>query len=327
MKICVDAGGSKVRLAVVDEQYDLRRIAKYNVRDLPKGEDGLSYALSKFVKEISTSIALDEINCIVVGGAGPVENNSVKLTNSPWIIERERLIKQFSSILRPPFKVGLINDFEALAYGLDLIEDLDVIQLHDGKPRGNVKLVCGPGTGLGLSALRSLTPDRHDVIALPTEGGHQSFAAETSEEREIWDYFKQPFVSYEHVLSGSGLKTLYSFFCKKAGRSNTSTMVPEDIVAQYGQANPIATETLAAFASILGAFCGNMVLALGALQGIYLWGGLLREYPEQLLRRNMIRRMQQRSKGLDFVAKAPVFRIKSDGVALKGCALYADKFL
>jgi glucokinase len=160
MKICVDAGGSKVRLAVVDEQYDLRRLAQYNVKDLPKGEDGLAYALSKFVKEISTNIACDKINCIVVGAAGPVENNSVKLTNSPWIIEREGLINQFSSIIRRPFKVGLINDFEALAYGLDLVEDSDVIQLHDGKPRGNVKLVCGPGTGLGLSALRSLTPNR-----------------------------------------------------------------------------------------------------------------------------------------------------------------------
>src|SRR5215472_10782334 len=108
MKICVDAGGSKVRLAVVDEQYGLRRVSKYNVRDLPKREDGLSYALAKFVKEISTDIALDEINCIVIGAAGPVENNSVKLTNSPWIIERERLINQFSSIIRRPFKVGLI---------------------------------------------------------------------------------------------------------------------------------------------------------------------------------------------------------------------------
>src|SRR5262249_23217855 len=184
--------------------------------------------------------------------AGPVENNCVRLTNSPWIIEREELINQFSSIIRHPFKVGLINDFEALAYGLDLIEDSDVIQLNDRKPRGDVKLVCGPGTGLGLSALRSLTPNRHDVIALPTEGGHQSFAAETAEEREISDYFKQPFVSYEHVLSGSGLKKLYSFFCEKAGRPNTSTIVPEDIVAQYGEAHPIAMETLTAFASILG---------------------------------------------------------------------------
>src|SRR5262249_41994231 len=126
MKICVDAGGTKVRLAVVGEQYDLRRIAKYNVKDLPNEKDGLSHALSNFVKEISTSIAFNEINCIVVGAAGPVENNCVRLTNSPWIIEREELINQFSSIFRQPFKVGLINDFEALAYGLDLIEESDV---------------------------------------------------------------------------------------------------------------------------------------------------------------------------------------------------------
>jgi glucokinase len=327
MKICADAGGSKVRFAVVDEHYNVRRIAKYNVADLPQGEAGLSNALSKFAIEISSDTDLREISHLVIGAAGPVENSSVHLTNSDWRVERDALKSEFASIISGPFKVGLINDFEALAYGLALLGHDDVIALHSGKTKGDTRLVCGPGTGLGLAALRSLGPDRFDVIAIPTEGGHQSFPAETPMEREIWDYFMQPIVTYEHILSGPGLQTLYSFFSEKAGRPNAGNLLPVDIIKQFSQANPIAMRTLETFASILGAFCGNMVLALGARQGVYLWGGILKEFPEQLLRRNMLQRLHKRAKGLEFVADAPVFRIISDEVALKGCALYADKFL
>jgi glucokinase len=327
MKICADAGGSKVRFAVVDKQYTVRRISKYSIKDLPQGEAGLLKALSRFAKEISGNTNLTEISHLVIGAAGPIENSSVQLTNSNWIVERDALIREFSHIIPGPFKVGLINDFEALAYGLALLEDNDVIVLYSGKTNGDTRIVCGPGTGLGLAALRSLGPDRFDVIAIPTEGGHQSFAAETPTEREIWDYFVQPVISYEHILSGLGLQTLYNFFSEKAGKPNARNLLPVDIIKQFSQANPIAMSTLEAFASILGAFCGNMVLALGARQGVYLWGGILKEFPEKLLRRNMLQRLHQRAQGLEFVANTPVFRIISDEVALKGCALYADKFL
>jgi glucokinase len=326
MKICVDAGGSKVSFALIDQRYRLQRLTKYSVAELPKGEAGLLTALSKFVKDISHNTNLKEVKCLVVGAAGPIEDNSVRFTNSDWTIDRESLIRDFSHLIPGDFKVALLNDFEALAYGLALLEDADVVEVHRGKPKGDTKLVCGPGTGLGLAGLRSLSSDKFDVIALPTEGGHQSFAAETPIEHEILNYFMQPVVSYEHILSGSGLQKLYDFFSERADKPNTCALLPNDIVKQYAQANTIAVRTLETFASILGAFCGNMVLALGARQGVYLWGGILREFPQELLKLNMLNRLQQRPKG-SFVADAPVFQIISDDVAARGCALYADIFL
>jgi glucokinase len=324
MKLCADAGGSKVKLAMVDEQYRVRRSASYNVTDLPKREAGLIAALSHYVKTISGGTDLKEIKYLVVGAAGPVENNRVQFTNSDWLIEQNFLTKEFSKLIPGQFKIALLNDFEALAYGLALLSDEDVLAINRGNPKGETRLVCGPGTGLGLAALRSLSSNRNDVIALSTEGGHQSFAAETPLEREICDYIAQPVVSYEQILSGRGLQSLYDFFSARPRKPNISAPLPLDIVRQYTDGDKIAQRTLETFASILGAFCGNMMLALGARKGVYLWGGILHEFPEQLLRQNMLTRLQQRPNA-SYVADAPVFKIISDDVAVKGCALYADK--
>lgn len=323
MKICADAGGSKVKFAVVDEHYHVRRIANYNVVDLPKGEAGFITALSNFVEEISHHVDLKEVTQLAIGAAGPVENDSVQFTNSDWSIARNCLAQELSKLIPGQFKTALLNDFEALAYGLVLLEDEDILAINRGNPKGETKIVCGPGTGLGLAGLRSLSSNKYDVIALASEGGHQSFAAETPVEREIWDYLAQPVVSYEHILSGRGLQALYNFFSIQSGNLNEAPS-PIGVVKQYRNENKIAIRTLETFASILGSFCGNMILALGARRGVYLWGGILHEFPQQLLRLNMLKRLQQRPQG-SFVADAPVFQIISGDVAVKGCALYADK--
>ena len=67
-----------------------------------------------------------------------------------------------------------------------------------------------------------------------------------------------------------------------------------------------------------------MALALGARRGVYLWGGILKHYPDLFLRRNFLQRFQNRGRKTEYVAEIPVFKIVSDEVALKGCALYSE---
>ena len=322
MKICCDAGGSTVRFALIDPEFNVRRIAKYPASEFVEGADGFAMSIAKFLDDIRDTREAIKITEFIVGAAGPVLHGKVSFTNSDWAIDIENIKSLFRREFSPGCLFGLINDFEALAYGLALIRGNDIETLFGKNGRGSMRMVCGPGTGLGLAGLKTLGPSELDVIAIPTEGGHQSFAAETPLERELRDQLPG-FVSYEHLLSGSGLQAIYNFHSKKNGNPAKIEIDPAKIIADFALEDVVATLTLETFAFILGAFCGNAALTLGAQKGIYLWGGILKTFPSELLKRNMMQRFQNRGQRSDYLFDVPVHKITSDEVALKGCALFA----
>jgi glucokinase len=324
MKICCDAGGSKARFALLDANYGVQRLLKYSVTGFPNGEDGFTVAFAKFLEDISDTFPIKKpIDCII-SAAGTINDGRVVFTNSDWVIDTAHIAAEFHEILENADNVHLLNDFEALAYGLINITEDDVNTLYNREGVGGTKIVCGPGTGLGLSALHKYGSNKFECAAISTEAGHQSFSPETPLEQEIYEYFMQPFVSYEQILSGFGMTTLYNFFSEQGGTPNVNELSPVEVMSQHALVTVAARRTLEAFAAILGSFCGNMALALGAREGIYLWGGILKEYPDLFLRRNFLQRFQNRGRKTDYVAEIPIHRIISDEVALKGCAMYGD---
>lgn len=83
----------------------------------------------------------------VIGIAGAVHNNCVKVTNVPhWPMLDGKSIQQICNI----DKFLFINDFAAAAYGVCNMEAKDYFRLCDSKPTSDgPKVVMGPGTGLG----------------------------------------------------------------------------------------------------------------------------------------------------------------------------------
>jgi len=63
---------------------------------------------------------------------------------------------------------------------------------------------------------------------------------------------------------------------------------------------------------------------VAARGGVYLWGGILKEYPSLFLRQYFLQRFQSRGRKTAYVADIPIYNIVSDEVALKGCAFYSD---
>ena len=92
----------------------------------------------------------------VLGIAGPVSNNMVKLTNIPhWPkLDGNQLAKDLK--LK---SFVFINDFTAAGYGISVLscKDCDILgssgeaEMQEGA--GSVKVVIGPGTGLGVGIL------------------------------------------------------------------------------------------------------------------------------------------------------------------------------
>jgi glucokinase len=168
-------------------------------------------------------VTAEPIESACLGLPGPVEGSVVHLTNLPWQVDA-RQIERVCAISR----VHLINDFHAAALGVQTASPERIQPLYSPQAPPLVQsdeapnvftrpgpnrhsLVVGAGTGLGVAAVF------HDgVHAIPVahEGGHMDFApiSDTQQALLFWLWQRHEHVSYERVLSGAGLETLYQFF-------------------------------------------------------------------------------------------------------------------
>jgi glucokinase len=319
MKICADAGGTSIRIAYVDDDHKITMKKKYLIDSFPGNDVGFYSAINKYLSDTKGVVPLNSIETIVVSAAGHIKNERVQFTNADWLLSTTELSEYFRSTMSPSLRALLLNDFEALSYGLSTLENEDVETIFRRKGHGDTKMVCGPGTGLGLAALKQ-TDDR--LIVIPSEGGHQSFPPETATEREFIKDSQQAWASYEHILSGQGLQRLFSFFSRKTDGPYSYEHSPEEILRLYEAGNSAAIKALEAFSYALGTFCGNMALALGATNGVYLWGGILTSFPNHLLRNQMMYRFHQRGRAASYVANIPVYKICCEELPLRGCSIY-----
>jgi glucokinase len=74
--------------------------------------------------------------------------------------------------------------------GVLCLKDQDVVKMNDVMPvEGGVKVVIGPGTGLGQGFMckSAFSPD-YEVY--PCEGGHVEFSVRTKEDFELLEFAK-----------------------------------------------------------------------------------------------------------------------------------------
>jgi len=213
------------------------------------------------------------------GVAGPVRGGRSKISNLPWIIDSRELALQLK--LRT---VGLINDLEAFAYGIDALESKDFATLSEGssEAEGNTAVVSA-GTGLGEAGLY-WDGYRHHPFAC--EGGHTEFAPKNDIEVELLQYLMKKYenqhVSYERILSGPGIKNVYDFLRDTSKEEEPSWLKGElaaapdapALISQLALANKaaICERTLSIFVSIFGSEAGNCALKFMSTGGIFIAG-------------------------------------------------------
>jgi len=209
----------------------------------------------------------------VLAVAGLVEGEEVRLTNLPWRVHAGRLRDELGLQ-----SVRLVNDFHALSLGIPLLAPERLRALgpvpaaRPGAQARQTFAVVGPGTGLGVGALMV----RGDAVsALETEAGHLPFAPGDALEIEILRRLAARLgrVCNEHLLSGAGLANLHRALGEIEGAAYVA-LAPEEISARAAAGDARCRQTLQRFAELLGAVAGDMVLALGAWQGVFLAGGM-----------------------------------------------------
>lgn len=209
--------------------------------------------------------------------AGPIVDAAVKLTNLPWRVSADDLRKRYSIA-----DVILINDFEALAYGIDSLDDSEHICLQPGRrDAAAVAAVIGAGTGLGHGFWRG-TAGTIEVFA--TEAGHAGFAPRNEIENELWRHLTRAYgrAMYEQILTGAGIRRLFDFVLARG--AETSAALAHDIQSDDPAAaisrhalngtDPIAVEALQLFADIYAARAADFALSVLARRGVYIAGGI-----------------------------------------------------
>jgi len=222
-----------------------------------------------------------EPDAICLAAAGPVINDCIRLTNNHWHIDGRELRQKF-----PSSKVRLLNDFEAIAYSIPMlgkndIETVGLVPLElDGKSQFTVA-VLGPGTGLGIGGLLGRGNGAYPVVG---EGSHAGFAPETRTQFKVLRQLRQRYerVSEERLISGPGLENIYWALCKIRGEKASRITAAEIFSRVLANEDVIAGESVQLFFEALGQVAGNLALALGAYDGVYLAGGIVKRYPDLL---------------------------------------------
>src|ERR671925_1940138 len=137
MILAGEIGATRTRLAAFEsEGNQLRKVVEKIY--LSQEHTGLVDIIPDFIKNEGVPVV-----SACFGVAGPVRNGRSNISNLPWIIDSRELAKQLK--LK---SVGLINDLEAYAYGIDALESKDFIVLSPGASdaEGNTAVISA-GTG------------------------------------------------------------------------------------------------------------------------------------------------------------------------------------
>lgn len=336
-----DIGGTKTWLQIVDyaDQGQIYSVL-YEQRFASSQYPSFEQLLIEFAGSAQQAgVDLPETGCI--GVAGPVDidasgNCTAKVTNLPWRLEARKIAKDHG--LRHLY---LMNDFQVIGYGLELLTDDEIVVLQKGRylaGRSHApQALIGAGTGLGQGLLiwEGGVDDGHYVV-YASEGGHCDFAPGSDEQRELLNYLstRQTRVSVEDVLSGRGLVNVYRFLADKYPQdvhaSLLRLMEQGDAAAAVSEAALSGTDELAhhavsLFVEVYGTQAGNLVLTTMAVGGIYIAGGIAPKIQEFFNTDIFLSAFCNKGPMCELMATIPVNLVLNPKVGLKGAALVASR--
>jgi glucokinase len=259
--------------------------------------------------------------CLAV--AGPVENGKAKLTNLPWSVDAEA-IRGATGFNR----VTIVNDFAAVAIGLDVLRDDDMVILQAGREEeeSGTRLVLGAGTGLGVAYVLQ------DGRVMPTEGGHIGFAPVDEDQIELLHFLMGKYgrVSAERALSGRGITEIYRFLQAHKGHEGSPPLATEDSAAGISAAalsggDKTAIQALQLFSSVYGAVAGDLALAGLATGGVYVAGGIASKILPFLQDGGFIRAFNNKGRFAGWTERVRVAVVTNTDAGLLGAAKVAAK--
>ncbi len=273
MILAGDVGGTKTILACYEKGFDgLVEVAK---------ESYPSREFATFGEIVARFLSVHQatIDAACFGIAGPVIGGNCRTTNLAWDISTYDLQAQLGID-----RVRLLNDLEVTAYGMLYLDEDAFVSLnpYGRKQQGN-RAVIAVGTGLGEAILFWDGKGYHPSAS---EGGHCDFAPVNAQQDQLLRWMRSRYkghVSYERILSGPGIYTLYEYlhdsgferepvYMQELAEDADKSAMVSRCALEYG--DPLCSEALRLFVEIYAQEAGNLALKALSLGGVYIGGGI-----------------------------------------------------
>lgn len=268
--------------------------------------------------------------CFAAAGVVSENRDFCKPTNLNFVIDVKKIIQKTGLE-----SVVIINDFEAVGYGVNrIVQDDDLKIINKGEPREHAtRAIIGAGTGLGKGML-SWDYTQHAYLPIPSEGGHADFPAYTALEFDFMKFIQHEFgndlpISWEHVLSGKGIIRLYNFLGQLNHYQETqyTKEIAEggpnpDQIFKYWQEDPRCADTFNWYGQWYARCAKNFALETLSLGGLYIAGGIAAKNIPLFEKPEFMQEFTQSIKQRQLLYKIPVTIIADYNVSLFGAAAY-----
>ena len=308
-----DIGGTNARFALmIPGKSELTNIKALSCLEFETVQEAIQSYLS--------SINKVKISSCCIASAGTTHLDVFKPANNDWVINKVDVSSALNDV-----KVDWINDFSAQALATSTLSNDDLIEVNKGNPQSDrVRLVIGPGTGLGTCGLTNAS---RGWKTLPAQGGHSDFAPNSELEIEILSILQKQFghVAVERILSGPGIVNLYKALCQINAR-DIVLKTPSEISLSAISTNPdsMAMETLALFCRIFGSVTGSIALMTGCLGGIYITSDLVRNFLDFFLKSDFLKSFKDKGRLDYYMRDIPIFISKKANMGLIGSTYYIN---
>lgn len=323
-----DIGGTKTRLQLTDFSNGKKIIGREKYFNAE--HKSLVAIIQAFLQKHKTKVDQIDSTCIAV--AGPIVDGTVEFTNLPWFIEIDVLKRELGMD-----RIQLINDFEAIGYGVETLGEADYHILQQGVPHPNApKALIGAGTGLGVGLMFH---NGTDYSVIPTEGGHTDFAPTNDDQMALLKYLRKKWhrVSAERVVAGQGLVNIYQFvrdnpiYNEKENqdlrRELHRSSKPAAVISSYAteKGDPMALRAVDIFIRAYGGKSGDLALTTLCFGGLYLVGGIAPKLLRELSDGRFTEALCDKGRMSTLISDIPVYLVMDTHIGLQGAANYAHK--
>ncbi len=311
-----DIGGTNARFAIIDAHGAFLRV--HECKTVQHRE--LTALLANVCSDLEVH---EELEAAVIAVAGPVDGGTFSLTNADLRGNADEL-KKFAR------RSHILNDFQALAWGVaghlranysseTILRVQTLAEPGLGAPSG-VSVVLGAGTGLGMAHIVDGAGKNPRII--PGEGGHTTFAPESDAEWLLTSRMRKSlslsFVTWEHLLSGSGLESIYAFI------DDTVVELPASEITTSSTTNARAQRSVALFLALLARAARDTALRVKA-DRVYIAGGIAPKLLKLFSRQILVDGFRAHPSMQTVLAHAGLMLVVDPHPGLRGCATYASQ--
>jgi glucokinase len=321
MLLAGDLGGTKTLLGLFEpSSHRPRQVVShaYPTQDF----DRFTAILDAFARDVGHPLVVD---AVTIGVAGPIVDRAARLTNVSFDVSASAIERHLGTT-----RVMLLNDLEAMAYGVGVLAADELLTLQAGTPHadGNAAVIAA-GTGLGQAYLHRI---ESRLMPVASEGGHADFAARTDREFDLARLLRRDFgrAEVEQVLSGPGLVNIYRLThreerCDAVGDAEGAALPAAISESALSARCSQCQAALGMFVDAYGAEAGNLGLRAVATAGVFVGGGIAPKILPALQDGRFMNAFRAKAPMSELVEKMPVHVIMNPDAGLVGAAVAAQR--